>query len=184
MPNYRRWRVDGGVFFFTVVAHGRKNLFDSPSSRRMLRQAVLEARRRHPFRLDGMVLLPDHLHVLMRLPEGEQDYSRRIAAVKRNFTKAYLAAGRPEGKNSDARRRKRCRGIWQDRFYEHWIRDYADFKRHLDYIHVNPVKHALAATPGDWPWSSFHRYLRLGWYEPDWCGELETGGIDFAPEFW
>ncbi len=184
MPNYRRWRVDGGIFFFTLVTHERRKLFDSASSRRLFRRAVAEARQHYSFDLDGLVLLPDHIHVLMRLPDGENNYSRRLGAVKRNFTDAYLAVGGIELPVTAGRKRKRDRGVWQSRFYEHYIRNYRDFKRHLDYIHVNPVKHGLATWPREWRWSSFHRYVKLGWYEMDWCGHVETGGWDFGPEFW
>ena len=121
------------------------------------RQALIEARRRRPFEQLGMVLLPDHFHVLWRLPPGDSDYSARMKAVKESFTRAFLAAGGWEGRGSLSRRRQGYRGVWHKRFWEHAIRDHEDFRRHLDYIHASPVKHGLVEYPRDWPWSSFHR---------------------------
>ncbi len=183
MPNYRRWRMDGGVFFFTIVMYRRRRLLTSPKSRQMLHEAFDEARSHHPFEIDGLVLIPDHIHMLMRLPDGEDDYSRRISAMKRNFTERFLSC-ESETAQSDGRSNQGYRGVWQERFYEHCIRDYKDFKQHLDYIHVNPVKHGLVERPADWAWSSFDRYVKQGVYEPDWCGDVDGFGINIAPEFW
>ena len=183
MPSYRRWHV-GGAFFFTVVTHERRPIFASESARRMLRAAIGQAQGRLSFELPAIVLLPDHIHMIMRLPEGDGDFSRRISAMKRNFTEAYLRAEGSEGKPTPGRTRQRYRGVWQKRFYEHAIRDYRDFKRHLDYIHVNPVKHGLAEWPRDWPWSSFHRYVNRGEYDEQWCGHVDLAGVDIEPDDW
>lgn len=123
-----------------------------------------------------MVLLPDHLHMLWRMPDDDTDFSTRIAALKKRFTRAYLREG---GRDSDVppgQVRHRLRGVWQRRFWEHTIRDAKDFRLHLDYIHANPMKHGLVDRPEHWPHSSFHRYVELGWYEPDWCGRVDLPG--------
>ena len=185
MPNYRRWRLEGGTFFFTLVTYERRKTFVCPLARRLLREAMVKVRRIRPFRQLAIVLLPEHLHLLWRFPENDTDYSTRLGGLKQSFTRAWLAAGGQEGSLSTARRRQEYRGVWQKRFYEHTIRDYRDFKRHLDYIHANPVKHGLADRPRGWRWSSFHRYVILGEYDPDWYGPVELpGGVDIEPEQW
>ena len=185
MPNYRRWRVPGGVFFFTLVAHERRPILTLDLARPILRQAFVDANARLLFAVDAVVLLPDHLHLLMRLPPGEDDYPARLAKIKRNFTEGYLAAGGREGRSTPSRERQRYRGVWEKRYYEHCIRNYRDFRMHLDYIHVNPVKHGLVQWPRDWPWSTFHSYVSKGEYDADWCGHIELpGGADVEPDTW
>lgn len=181
MPSYRRWRVPGGTFFFTVVTHERRRFLTDPPCRRFLR----EANSKLPFDVKAIVLLPDHLHMLMVLPAGEDDYSARMAKIKRNFTEAYLDSGGSEGRGSAGRDRQRYRGVWEKRYYEHWIRDYQDFKLHLDYIHVNPVKHGLVSWPREWEWSTFQQYVKSGEYDTDWRGHVDLpGGTDIEPDTW
>jgi putative transposase len=110
MPSYRRWRKEGGMFFFTLVTHKRSPLFDLPSAREQLREAIRGVRQARPFELRAMVLLPDHLHMLWRLPEGDADYSTRVALIKRRFTRAYLAGRGGETDGSSSRARHRLRG--------------------------------------------------------------------------
>ncbi len=162
--------------FLTVVTAGRQPIFADEKARRLLHEALERTARERPWEMEGIVLLPDHLHMLWRLPEGDPDYSTRMAVMKKRFTRAYLAGGGGEANVPDGQRRHRLRGVWQRRFWEHTIRDGRDFRVHLDYIHVNPVKHGLVERPVDWPWSSFHRYLGQGWYEPNWCGRVELPG--------
>jgi putative transposase len=103
--------------------------------------------------------------------------------MKNNFTRAFLAGGGEDGPTTPGRRRQRIRGVWEKRFYEHSIRDFEDFRRHMDYIHTNPVKHRYVNRPADWPWSSFHRYVKAGWYEEEWCGPLDVfASEDLEPE--
>lgn len=185
MPNYRRWCAEGGIYFFTLVTHERIPILTGPLARQLLRRAMVRVRQRRPFEQIGAALLPDHMHLLWRLPEGDANYSMRIGAIKQAFTRSWLAAGGHEGTVSPTRQRQEYRGVWQKRFYEHSIRNYSDFRRHLDYIHVNAARHGLTARPADWPWSSFHRFVKLGMYEPDWTGPVDVpGGLDVAPEEW
>lgn len=168
MPNYRRYRVPGGTYFFTVVTQGRARILTTAEARKSFRAAIEECRRQWPFRIDGIVLLPDHLHAIWSLPRGDDDYKTRWAFIKKEFTKRWLAAGGSEQVISPARRARRRRGVWQPRYWEHVIEDEDDFESHLDYIHYNPVKHGLVESPRDWPYSSFHRWVRRGAYDPDW----------------
>jgi putative transposase len=111
MPNYLRYR-DGNLFFFTLVTHRRRPTFVEAPARQLLRDAIDVTRQGHPWTTEAIVLLPDHIHMLWRLPENDTDYTRRIAALKKRFTRAYLAAGGIEGDLSPSQRRQRCRGIW------------------------------------------------------------------------
>jgi len=159
-----------------VVTYGREPIFADSAARALLHDALAQVGRDRPWRIDAMVLLPDHWHALWRMPEGDTDYSTRLGRVKKVFTDGWLARGGREAEVTAGQARARRRGVWQKRFMEHTIRDARDFKMHLDYIHVNPVKHGLARLPRDWPWSSFHRWVDLGEYEPDWCGRAELPG--------
>lgn len=173
MPYYRRWRQEGGKVFLTIVTYGRRKFLTSPDARAILRDAMTDTRQDRPWTTDGIVLLPDHLHVLWTLPPGDDDYSTRVALIKKSFTETWLAGGRAEAASTAAQKRTRRRGLWQVRFWEHLIRDARDYAEHLEYIHRNPVHHGYVKYPREWEWSSFHRYLRAGCYEPDWQGRID-----------
>ena len=173
MPNYRRSRVEGGTYFLTVVTYRRRPVFDSADARQWLRHAVIQTRAQRPWDMQAIVLLPDHLHMLWQLPDGDADYSTRIKLIKTRFTEAFVAAGRCASRVTDGEKRKGYRGVWQARFWEHTIRDPRDLKMHLDYIHTNPAKHELVEQPRAWPFSTFHRYVPLGEYDADWCGRVD-----------
>jgi putative transposase len=127
---------------------------------------------------EAAVLLPDRLHMLWTLPADDGDFSVRWRRFKSEFTENYLAAGGREGARSVSRQKRKKRGIWQRRFWEHVVRDDLDFERHLDYIHCNPVKHGYVPCPRDWPYWSFQRWVERGVYEPNW-GCAETGTLKF-----
>ena len=177
MPNYRRRFVPGGSYFFTVKTAGNAPLFADEAARSRLGTLFREAQRRWPFEMPAVILLPDHLHAIWTLPSGDDRYPARWGWIKKEFTKAYLAAGGAERRRSASRRRAGRRGVWQRRYWEHTLRDEVDFERHADYIHWNPVKHGHAVKPWDWEPSSFRRWVAAGHYEPDW-GRSRTP--DFA----
>jgi putative transposase len=167
MPNYRRFRIAGGTYFFTV------NLLDRSSdllTRHIdaLRQAVRATRALRPFHIDAWVVLPDHLHCIWTLPPGDDDFSNRWKAIKIRFVQS-LPRDEPRSVTRVARGE---RGIWQRRFWEHAIRDQEDYARHFDYVHINPVKHGWAGQVRDWPYSTFHGWVEAGVYPPDWAGGL------------
>ncbi|HEY6528118.1 MAG TPA: transposase [Cellvibrionaceae bacterium] len=172
MSRYRRVVVEGGSYFFTVVTERRQPILTDPAIRSALRQAIDYVRRDYPFVIDGWVLLPDHLHTIWTLPEGDADYSTRWRLIKTRVTKAcaHLYA-RPKFLTT-RRATKRCGTIWQHRFWEHLLRDDADFNHHMDYLHMNPVKHGLVKQVRDWPYSSFHRLVNMGIYPRDWAAAL------------
>jgi putative transposase len=164
MSHYRRNRVEGGCYFFTVNLHDRRSdaLVVEIEARRT---AVRAARARHPFHIDAWVVLPDHMHCLWTLPPDDFDFPARWQMIKAMFSHAV---GRTEGRRASLVR-KRESGIWQRRYWEHTVRDEQDYGAHMDYIHFNPVKHGLAAHAADWPFSSLARCVRLGMYASDWA---------------
>ena len=170
MSDYRRWFVEGGTFFFTVVAYARRPILTTDEGRLFLRKAISSVRPRHPFTLVTNVLLPDHWHLVMQLPTGDDRYSLRMKQIKAEFSDQWLAAGLSEAKVAESQRKRGERGIWQPRFWEHTVCDEEDLERCADYIHWNPRKHELVDRVADWPWSSFHRLVRLGHYGINWGG--------------
>jgi len=177
MSDYRRRRVRGGTYFFTVVTHRRRPFLTAALSRNCLRTAIAEVRAKWPFRSIAMVLLPDHWHAVLELPRGDDRYSLRLQKIKESFTRSMLQAG-VEFEKPDARRRRRQeRTFWQPRFWEHVVRDEVDLKRCVDYVHWNPRKHRLVSRVVDWPWSTFQRYVRRGEYDANW------GGTDPCPNW-
>ena len=223
---YRRaWRP-GGWYFFTVVTYKRQPILTVSENVSRLRMAFGHVKRKHPFEIDGIVVLPDHLHCIWRLPEEEDDFATRWRLIKHFFSRSCLSLKEAKSNNFDgpasldpsyvtevsrmggaertkqsdssrtkfvgwvkqsapinptSRTRKREKAVWQRRYWEHLIRNKEDWRRHMDYIHYNPVKHGLAARPCDWPHSSFEKVVKQGLYERDWgSSEPETiGEMDF-----
>ena len=163
---YRRAFIPGGAFFFTVVTEQRRPIFASPDAVEVLRTAFRTVRAKRPFEIDAMVVLPDHLHCIWTLPPGDADFATRWRLIKTWFTKHCDPALRPD--QNPIQSEKRERAIWQHRYWEHILRDEADFSRHVDYIHFNPVKHGLVSSAMEWPYSSFRRYVETGVYSADW----------------
>jgi putative transposase len=177
MSHYRRPLVTGGTYFFTVVSYQRRPILTLPPARRALHEAMALTRRERPFEIVAMVLLPDHLHAVWSLPEGDADFSVRWKLIKTRVTLALADHDlAPCGKTTSRRRRKE-RNVWQRRFWDHAIRNDEDFRNHVDYVHWNPVKHTLVPRVEDWPYSTFHRYVRQGVYAKDW-GSVEPPSIE------
>jgi putative transposase len=174
MPNYTRAFQPGGTFFLTLVTERRAPIFAEESSRAILHGALEQCRKYHDFVIDAIVLLPDHLHLIMTLPERDADFSIRVNNLKANFTRRYLEAGGAEQEPSSSRRQHRSRGVWQRRFWEHTIRDPTDLRHHLDYVHFNPVKHGYVRCPHDWPHSSFRRFVAENCYDLNWCCQCDS----------
>lgn len=165
--NYRRNRVAGGTYFFTVNLLERDKDFLTKNID-SLRDAVRVTREKLPFHIDAWVILPDHLHCIWTLPKGDADYSKRWQILKKHFSKAL-----PKTEYRSATRiNKNERGIWQRRFWEHTIRDDVDYQRHMDYIHYNPVKHGHVSRVRDWPHSTFHHLVEQNIYSQDWGEDI------------
>jgi putative transposase len=183
MSRYRRVRVPGGTYFFTVNLQERRRtlLVDRIAD---LRAAFRKAHASRPFTVIAIVVLPDHLHCLWRLPPGDADNATRWRHIKSSFSRTI-----PRDEWMTSRRRaKGERGVWQRRYWEHLVTDENDLQRHADYIHYNPVKHGYVARAADWPCSSIHRWIRAGHMTTDWAapvaadmaaaGESRRAGLD------
>jgi putative transposase len=167
MPRYVRAKFKGSVFFFTVVLAERpSNLLVDQIDR--LRQAYRLVQQRRPFETIAICVLPDHIHAIWALPEGDVDFSIRWNLIKGGFSRGIEPKPRSPSKVI-----KREKGIWQRRYWEHAIRNDADLERHVDYIHFNPVKHGHVTRVVDWPHSSFHRHVERGVLEADWGGDAK-----------
>ena len=173
MTQYRRPVAPGATWFFTVALaqrNGSQLVVDEVDK---LRSAFRKVRATHPFQIDAVVILPEHLHCIWTLPAGDSDFSTRWSLIKGNFSRAI-----EKGEyRSETRRRRGERGLWQRRFWEHLIRDEDDFRHRADYIHWNPVKHGWVQKVSEWPHSSYSSFLRRGIYELNW-GEIGVADID------
>ena len=174
MPEYRRARVPGGTYFFTVTTYRRGKFLTDTPFRLALREGIALARKSLPFDIEAWVLLPDHLHCIWRLPEGDADYANRWASIKRYVSKRCGHLLAHDAALIESRLARKESAVWQRRFLEHQIRDESDFARHIDYIHYNPVKHGYVERVADWPYSTFHRFVQAGVYAEDWTGSGET----------
>jgi putative transposase len=164
MTNYHRFYSPGASLFFTVNLAERKNnrlLIDHID---LLRSAFSYTRERRPFKIDAIVILPEHLHCIWTLPPDDTDFSTRWNLLKGHFSRSIEKGERI----SKSREKRRERGIWQRRFWEHLLRDQEDHNRHVDYIHWNPVKHGWVTQVSDWQYSSFHRFVAQDIYPANW----------------
>jgi len=174
MPYYRR-SLTGTTYFFTVATHRRRPILCDDPVRLALRHAIERVRLRLPFTTDAMVLMPDHLHCIWTLPDGDTNFSSRWVQIKHHVP--YHCRKLYPMTMSESRTRRRTAAIWQRRFWEHRIRDETDMERHVDYIHANPVKHGLVNAASDWPYSTFGRFVRAGVYSEDWGGNAACDGM-------
>ncbi len=166
MPDYRRAYLNGGTFFFTVVTYKRRSIFQEEPAIDLLRECLHTEMASNPFLVEAMVILPDHLHTIWTLPHDDSDYSTRWQRIKATFSRHYERLGVVDVSESISKKNEK--GVWQRRFWEHAVRDQADFNRHCDYIHYNPVKHGLVDSPLEWKHSSFRSFFDKGLYAPDW----------------
>jgi putative transposase len=181
MPEYRRKLRPGGTYFFTLVTYRRRPIFSVPSARAALHRVICEVQSSHPFEIPAIVLLPDHLHCIWKMPENDDAFAMRWRLIKGRFTRLWLKedgafATHPtlEPSVSESRTSRMERGVWQRRFWEHVIRDQRDYARHMDYIHYNPVKHGYTRCPHLWEHSTFQRWLKEGFYLSNWHCQCHT----------
>ena len=169
MPDYRRAWHPGGTYFFTVNLLQRQGNDLLTRHIDLLRAVVQSVRQRHPFIIHSWVVLPDHLHCVIELPPQDADFAKRWRLIKMGFSKSLPRTERL----SVVSIQRGERGIWQRRYWEHLIRDEADFRAHMDYVHINPVKHGLVRRVAYWPYSTFHQLVQKGIYQQDWAGGNE-----------
>ena len=169
MPNYHRAHIPGSTIFLTWVTHRRAPLFQHPKNISRLRQAVSQTKTEAPFGILAAVILPDHVHFIWTLPDGDSDYSRRVGRIKVLFTRALRGKETQSNKLAKSRRKHRESDVWQRRFWEHTIRTEEKLAHYLDYVHYNPVKHGLVSCPHLWSHSSFRKWITEGHYQLDWA---------------
>jgi putative transposase len=175
MRSYRRVLAPNATYFFTINLQNRKSdLLVRKID--VLRSVFINIQRRHPFYIDAIVILPDHCHIMMTLPEGETNYSTRISLIKSTFSRKIS----PTETISQSRKNKRERGIWQRRYWEHTIQNSQDYEHHVNYIHFNPVKHGYVPNPSDWKYSSIHRFIKQGILRRDWACSDVFGLLEFG----
>jgi putative transposase len=162
---YRRIFVKGGTYFFTLVTYQRIKLFSDPANIVLYNQSLAYVQRRYPFNIIAQVILPDHIHTLWELPEGDLDYPIRWYLIKSHFSRKF---SKISNQPKSIRTGKGELTVWQRRYWEHTIRDDKDLDNHIDYIHFNPVHHGLVKTPAEWGCSTFDRFVQEGRYDPDW----------------
>lgn len=173
MPNYRRAYLPGGTYFFTVNLLERRNNHLLIQHIDLLRAVVRQVKHSQPFHIDAWVVLSEHMHCIWTLPQDDANYSQRWHTIKTLFSRALPVSER----RNQSRQNRGERGIWQRRFWEHVIRDEKDFWHHVNYIYYNPVKHGLVKRTVDWPYSSFHAYVRQGIYLENWVGNIDAKAI-------
>jgi len=166
---YRRAKTPGATYFFTLITHHRCHILCELENINLLRAAFRYVMKKYPFKIDAIIILPDHLHCLWTLPENDADFSTRWRLIKSYFSRK--SEHYYQGKINQSRQKKKEKGIWQRRFWEHQIMDDRDFVNHVEYIHYNPVHHGLVNAPKDWQYSSFHRYVEAGVYDVLWGAE-------------
>jgi putative transposase len=169
MSRYRRANIEGGMYFFTVtLADRRSNLLVEQID--LLRRAYRTVMHSIPVETIAICILPEHLHAVWQLPPDDSDFSKRWQHIKAGFSQALPA----DPWRSESKLRRGEKGIWQRRFWEHLLCDKDDLQKHIDYIHYNPVKHSLVKKVADWPYSSFHQYVRRGILPADWAGRQDN----------
>ncbi len=182
MSNYRRVYVPGGTYFLTIVTYQRQPLFSDRNKVNLLRNITSQVKSEMPFDIIGAVILPEHIHFIWSLPEGDRNYSKRVGRLKVLFTKSLRGDNNLPQNVSFSRQKHRESNIWQRRFWEHTIRDEQDLTAHLDYIHYNPVKHGYVSCPHLWEFSSFHSWVKKGGYPPEWACNC-NGNRNKIPNF-
>lgn len=161
MRTFRRYYVPNAIYFIVAVTKDRRELFDQAANADILFETMRYVRTIKAFELFAYSFIPDHINLLLK-PIGKANISQIMFSIKRSFTFNYKRAHGIKDRLS----------LWQDRFWDHIIRDEDDLKRHFDYIHYNPVKHGLVTCPEDYAFSSYRHWLEKGYYEVGW-GHVE-----------
>ncbi len=165
MPIYKRFYEQGGLYFFTVNLQHRSDNDLLVRYIDELYAAIARVQGSHPFKIHAWIVLNDHMHCIWEMPQHDSDFSIRWRLIKR-----YFSSSLPKTEFIPDKRKQRLeRGIWQRRFWEHLIRDEQDYWNHVNYIHNNPVKHGYVSNVKDWPYSTYHRFVKKGIYPMDWC---------------
>ncbi len=180
MTHYRRASLAGVTYFFTVVTYQRRDFLCNENVLSALRTAIEKTREKYPFTIDAWVILPDHMHAIWTLPHNDSDFANRWRLIKRYVTLACGDILHQPALMTASKTKHRESTLWQRRYWEHLIRDDADYANHMDYVHFNPVKHGLVSRVSDWPHSSFHRYVKQGVYAENWGVSVQFDKANFG----
>jgi len=151
MPNYRRIFEDGYSYYLTIVTHRRNPILIDNIT--LLRQSFAQSKKRFDYRIDAIVILPEHIHMVIT-PKKATDYPKIVGAIKAYFSRYYPCQDR-EVEQSNSRYKKRHKAVWQKKYYEHTIRNEKDWHETMMYMKHNPVKHGLVDDVNNWEYSSF-----------------------------
>lgn len=168
MPDFHRFYIPNSIIFITSVTENRRPYLKESEDIKIFWEVLNTSKKIHPFSLLAYVILPDHFHFLISLPEPSDNFSTVVHSIKRNFTIEY----------------KKCHSIttslklWQSRFWDHVIRNQEDLSIHFDYIHWNPVKHGYVSEPNSWIQSSYLDWVDRGYYEKNWRNEGVTVSLN------
>lgn len=178
MPNYKRLYVDGNNYiFFTIVTQYRIKILISNIE--LLRESLKHAMNKYKFEIFSIVVLEDHIHMILKI-DNIKEYPKIIYSFKNYISRKISEEVTEINKErlSDSKKKRKEKGIWQRRYWEHTIRDENDLYKHLDYIHYNPIKHRYVKKAKDWKYSSFNKFVKLGYYDENWCNFEDTNGIN------
>lgn len=166
MSNYRRVFIQNSYVFLTIVTHNRNPILIKNIE--LLRQAFKNIRKIYAYKIIACVILPDHLHIILS-PEKIEEYPKIVSSIKHYFS-ANLDIKAVD--LTASKLKKREKGIWHRRYFEHTIISEDDLNKHINYIHYNPVKHGLVLSVKDWEYSTFHKFVNKNMYNLDW-GSIE-----------
>lgn len=177
MASFRRATAPGSTWFFTVATYRRQLVLTHPQALSALREAIIHVRTTRPFGIVAWVLLPDHMHAVWQLPEGDADYRDTLGVHQTPHCAGFKApracADRIFDESTQGDR------VLEKALLEHQIHDDLDLARHVDYVHYNPVKHGLVERVADWPHSTFHRHVTRGLLPSEWAA-ASTGDAGFG----
>jgi len=162
MVGYRRNRIAGATYFFTVTLRDRRSDL-LVREMEALREAWRKAAGRVPHTIIAAVVLPDHLHAVIRMEDETADFPRLWQDIKKGFTRRTSEPG--------------SASAWQSRFWERTVRNEEELNAYVDYVHINPLKHHLVSAVAEWPYSTFHRYVRKGWLSSNWAAPSDVTGM-------
>lgn len=162
--NYKRLFIQNGLVFITIVTNNRAPILVKHV--KLLESGYQNVRKHYDFELIAYSVQPDHIHCIIK-PSCINDYPKIVKSFKYSITKLFnVGLVNPTYKK-----------LWQNRYWEHIIRNEEDLNKHLDYIHYNPVKHGYANAVKDWQYSSFYKFVQNNLYCADWGNNTDIKNI-------
>ncbi len=162
--NYRRVFVPNTYLHIIITSYDRKPVFIDNID--ILRTAFKNTMHLYKYEIIVICVPPEHIHLILH-PEDINNYPKIISSIKHYFSR-NVGQVCPTDKLKIGYQNKREKGIFQRRYWEHTIRNEEELNNQINYIHYNPVKHGLAQNVKDWEYSSFHKFVKQGFYNKDW----------------